>query len=422
MPSGSASERLHVVVLGREELDNQLERGSEVITLAVAKNLRTPGFGRTCLIVTDRDTAAGREVGAITHIGHVESAKARTKLDHAWRLSNIVELPSPIPIPAVKDHLGRNTYYDLRRASQQRRGNGLTDSSSANLRTYLESVVPMQYWNAALPPTERFRDVAGREVLEEQVDAIRSALAISDMDTALIKDVSAQPFSVLTSLSPSPTEPSLIDHDLRTFPGMHGAQAREDTYVFEDRQHRLEVMNVNATTVEAATGVDLIYYNHRYRSIVAVQYKRMVDEQGTRLASIDSRLPSQLEKMARVEGLNTAAEGPVDYRLGPATCFVKLARSNASARTVGELVKGLYVPAAYVRQLLTADLLKGPRGGAAITHNNLGRWLNNTDFAMLVRDGWIGSAGVTVTDIRDFVAEQLRQSRSIVVAIHTSKN
>ena len=68
--------------------------------------------------------------------------------------------------------------------------------------------------------------------------------------------------SPLAELRLAPSEASLIDNDLRNFPGMDAEPQREDIVRFTDREHTLDVMNVNDTGIESATGVDLIYYIH----------------------------------------------------------------------------------------------------------------------------------------------------------------
>lgn len=282
MITGSAADRLHIVVLHHDELQEQLDRGNEVITLSADKYLHSPGYGRTALIVSEVESEPDTWVPAITHLGRVQAIVARTKLDSTWRLSNIVELPAHIHLDDLAANLSRHLFEAFQNAAQTRRGNGLDGAVSAGLRAYLETVIPPETWRDAMPVTERFQDAPGRLVVEEQIDAIRSALWISDMDRSVLRDAAPQEFSVLTSLVPNPTEPSLIDHDLRHFPGMHGMPARVDVYVFTEGRHRLEVINVNATSVESATGVDLIYFNHRFDSLVAVQYKRMESDSGDR--------------------------------------------------------------------------------------------------------------------------------------------
>ncbi len=49
----------------------------------------------------------------------------------------------------------------------------------------------------------------------------------------------------------------------------------------------LTVVNVNRTSVERALGVDLLHYNHTYRSFVLVQY--MEDEDGGRKSGLPTR-------------------------------------------------------------------------------------------------------------------------------------
>ena len=45
--------------------------------------------------------------------------------------------------------------------------------------------------------------------------------------------------------------------------------------VLENARERLTIINCNRQKVEETPGVDLVYYNHTFKSFVMVQYKRM---------------------------------------------------------------------------------------------------------------------------------------------------
>ncbi|MEU4361870.1 hypothetical protein [Promicromonospora sp. NPDC023987] len=205
---------------------------------------------------------------------------------------------------------------------------------------------------------------------------------------------------------------------------MNGAPEREDIFRFKDGRHTLEVMNVNATKVETATGVDLVYYSHDFQCFVLVQYNRMkkpsMPGEG-RIAQVDTRLPDQLERMVRFDSLGqgaTSQHDPALFRLGPAATFTKFAYPVESPMKESELTRGMYIPSELLKRLHDAGRLKGTNGGPAVTHDNLGRWLSNEQFAELVRKGWVGSSGIAVKDVKAFIDHSVREGRIPVVAAH----
>ncbi|MHC3003567.1 hypothetical protein OK17_15160 [Gordonia sp. GN26] len=170
-------------------------------------------------------------------------------------------------------------------------------------------------------------------------------------------------------------------------------------------------------------GVDLIYYNHDFRSFVLVQYKRMMAATGGRIATIDARLPDQLQRMIAFNDFACSSSlepDPVAYRLGTGATFTKFAYPVAAPIREADLTRGLYVPSELLNRLYRSGHLKGPRGGDAVTHDNLGRWLSNDQFAELVKKGWVGCANVSREQILSFVSASLENRRIAVIAAHSS--
>lgn len=51
-----------------------------------------------------------------------------------------------------------------------------------------------------------------------------------------------------------------------------------------------------------------------------------------------------------------------------------------------------------------------------MTHENAGRYFDNTQFVSLVQDAWIGSRGVTSDQITEIVRSGLDADRSVILA------
>jgi hypothetical protein len=416
--SAAAAHRLHVVVLTAEELDEQLGRGREAISFAADRGVDSPGLGRVAIVVTD--DIQGEVV--ISHLGLVKSGGARTNLDTTWVLSAVRELGTPIRLTGLTAELGRSADV-VQELASRRRGGSLPPAASRALRTAIQARIGAGEWPSDDGRPEWMLPRLADEVRQDHTNAIGTALMFSNMDLTPMRTAPMPGESPLAELRLAPSEASLIDNDLRNFPGMDAEPQREDIVRFTDREHTLDVMNVNATGIESATGVDLIYYSHDYDCFVLVQYKRMEAEGRLRIAGVDQRLPDQLKRMVAFDvfGQDSASgTDPIAYRLGPGSTFTKFAYPLVAPLREADLTRGLYVPSEYIRRLHGNGQLIGPRGGAAVTHDNLRRWLSNDQFTELVKKGWVGSSGITAQDVRDFVAANLQDGRIAVIAAHST--
>lgn len=189
--------------------------------------------------------------------------------------------------------------------------------------------------------------------------------------------------------------------------------ARPDIRVFRNEHRRIEILNANATTAEAHLGVDLVYHLASVDGFVMVQYKKLVGD-STR---VDDRFHQQLARMRRIDALGCTPKKPADYRLGSRTsCFVKLAKSLEFDPTADRMMKGMYLPLAFVDLLVDDDSATGARGGTSLGYRNVDRHLTNTQFTQLLGAGWIGTTGVTLQQVRDIAQQTLADGRSLVLA------
>jgi hypothetical protein len=154
-----------------------------------------------------------------------------------------------------------------------------------------------------------------------------------------------------------------------------------------------------------ALGVDLIYYQETRASLTLVQYKAMErdsDDWYYRPAS-DGHIAEQLDRMRAVDEkcLLSALPGD-DYRLSAAPCWIKLCRSENVIPRTDELIRGMYLTRAYFERLKDdpETPCRGERGAVRFSYGTVPRYLDNTTFAQLVADGWIGSSGTATGLIR----------------------
>ncbi|MFC5260926.1 hypothetical protein ACFPJ1_02295 [Kribbella qitaiheensis] len=386
---------------------------SEPITLAVDRSADSAGNGEVCLGLADGPT--GR---ALTFAGWVRSAGGASDLDRRLSIDRVHILHDPIPTQLLRQRLSRAHQRSVDLDISQGVGLRLTKAGSKAL---LDAIVTLQpqlepVLNALVGVDRTLNSPAANRWCDER-DAVRVALRIAGLDDKLLLQPWMEPSSpsmpFLAGLSESTPEAALLDHDARSVPGLTLLPGfRADIHVFQDSHRTLEVTNVNATNVEAALGTDLIYYTHRTRSLVLVQYKKLKDGE----YRVDARFRSQLGRMLKVDALGVSSLRSADWRLGARAAWFKLAEAEPFVMGSNEMVQGQYLHAEYVTQLLEDDCTRGPRKGRILGYETVDRHLTNTLFISLVKDGWIGTSGVALDDLRRMVRQSLRDDNSVVLA------
>ncbi|WP_343499491.1 hypothetical protein [Achromobacter denitrificans] len=219
-------------------------------------------------------------------------------------------------------------------------------------------------------------------------------------------------------------EDQLIAHDAATFPGTDSIRHTAIGAVFASGNRKLEVFNVNRTAVEHALGVDLLYLNEPFGAWTMIQYKCMEPAKDTPGASAvyrpDERFDAELTRMIEfrnaMEDKWTIADGKCMYRLSGDGFFFKLCARIQLEVLSEALLPGMYLAREHVQAILADPAAFGPRGGRQITFENTARHLSNTLFAELLRDGWIGTRGVSSAQVADLVGTSLSSGRAVVVA------
>ena len=86
-----------------------------------------------------------------------------------------------------------------------------------------------------------------------------------------------------------------------------------------------------------------------------------------------------------------------------------------------ELMKGLYLPLDLVDLMHESADDTTPHGNLRITWEDkrwpTQRYMNNTTFTQLFRDGWIGSCGTTSDDIRRWIEPMFDADELVTVVI-----
>ncbi|AWI31406.1 hypothetical protein DDW44_23445 [Streptomyces tirandamycinicus] len=222
------------------------------------------------------------------------------------------------------------------------------------------------------------------------------------------------------------------------FPGMEGEDAVQVGWRIYRRNsespHRLFVYNANRTQAEAVMGVDMIYVNEHARSVATVQYKRMRQSgrswvywhDGTgerelkRMEAVDDKCRAE-EESTRTNHQRSGALG--DPRLVTTPSMVKLCRTVPFMMNSAALISGMYLTREHFWELLQRPGAGGPSGGTRIVEHSVPRYLNNTTFTTLLRDGWIGTRGTSSDYVIDLIRESLsaKGPGSVVVGMHRSE-
>lgn len=203
----------------------------------------------------------------------------------------------------------------------------------------------------------------------------------------------------------------------------------------KNSNEQLTIINANRNKIENSTGVDLVYYNHTYRSHVMIQYKMMRIELDSDLLEEENKalknnkhvftyrpegnFDEHVKKMRQMLSLSETSADYEDvkaYRLNNSCFFFKLCESYEFEPVSQKLSQGMYIPLDYMDVLLNSPSVHGPRGGKVITYANVARRFSNTLFTDLMHEGLIGSGPDFSEKIHEEIYRSLLEGRSITIA------
>jgi hypothetical protein len=273
------------------------------------------------------------------------------------------------------------------------------------------------------------RTEGGLEIFER--DAVASALQAWQGPTArrrvlrsaIVTEDPRAPFLARLQNVPTREDPQ-INHDHTVFPGLT-VPSRDivSAVTLSEGSERITILNCNRQPLEETLGVDLIYYSHHFHSFTLVQYKRMVDENGSvgYRPTSDLNHAKEINRMraaeAVLQSLPVSAESDTSsYRLTARPFFIKLCETKATIELDSGLVSGMYVPLELWEALLKSEAVIGPQGGIRITWENCVRRLRNAEFTNLLRYGWIGSALQQTEKLSEIIETVLSSGRMLILA------
>jgi hypothetical protein len=260
-----------------------------------------------------------------------------------------------------------------------------------------------------------------REILGLERDALGLALdiAFKNREDLIVPAKVVQPDTFQAMLlTKGITEDEVIFHDKGRFPGLK--KLRDDNpriSQFEHNNSVLQVIHANRNDLEHTLGVDLIYVSNYFKSFVGVQYKMMKGQSPNSVFSPDDGFNKQLPLMAKilneVRALDERAN-QINYRLNDIPFYFKFVSRLVTNFVDDKLCRGMYLPIDLVQVLREGS----PPQRIGEKYNT--RHLSNSDFANLVRQGWIGSKENQRAAIERLVEIALSSGRSVTIAIETS--
>lgn len=221
------------------------------------------------------------------------------------------------------------------------------------------------------------------------------------------------------------TEDAQIIADLHQFRDWLGLPTSTGAVTFTEPggRQRLDVFYANRTRAETSTGADLIYHHHTRQSFVLVQYKKLA-ERGLNdwYHYVDGDLLDELDRLRAIDKRSDGEASPDDdFRLAQRPGWFKFCQGRNVLPQDAGLVGAMYLPAAYLDQLINTGALAGPRNGTVVSYRTIPRYLETTQFTALVADGWIGTSGKATSLVHEQITESLQRGRDLVVAHSTGE-
>lgn len=363
------------------------------------------------------------ESSVLTYIsfGH-GGQKAGTHLRRI-NLSSIFPLQFPIPCTELVSAIPANVAKGV--ASRFEDGGELTDKGLEHIINTLIRIAPETFTILARY-TENFEILlnklppAVRSNLAIQKEATLTALLVAgqDFDRKVIRNwfPSDKPTSFLDGLTEQRLDESqMIRNDFQHLPGFSVLAGHiKSTAIFLSPSEKLTVIYADKEPLEKLTGADLIYYNESYNSFIFVQYKALDDGEYRPDKQLDVEI-QRIEKLLSQTG-GSQTQKCIDFRLHSNPFFLKLCPRMDFEPESSSLTKGMYIPLEYWKVLVSSGQLSGTRGGQVVSFDNVGRYITNTDFAVLVAKAWVGSTPAQSAILAPMIKETLGAGRAALYA------
>jgi hypothetical protein len=373
----------------------------------------------------------GFQDGFVTHLALGRRGHYSATGERRLNLEELTKLAAPVAHAAILEKVSKR--FQPHVAQRFNNGGLLPPGSFGAVIDALRNLVPESNQLLERFSARRRAEIAGlgsdvRRALGYQKEAVATALEFADIDKRKLQEwrprfeTGAVP-SFLDGLPQARLrEDQMLINDLQKFPGFDLVRTTQHaSAVFTNDRVQLTVVMANRTPLEKQTGADLIYRNETYGSFVIVQYKAMEDEFGTaRFRLPNEQLAAEIKRMEEVwetirhAGPDSRLDG---FRLKDNPFFLKLCPRIVFDPDDGSLIRGMYLPLEHWRRLEVDDSIKGTFNGLGITFDNAGRHFNNTSFAEMVANGWIGTTSSQTAILDPVIRQSLESGRAVTIAV-----
>ena len=245
-----------------------------------------------------------------------------------------------------------------------------------------------------------------REAHLSKIDAAESVLDLLDGEPLQEQDLIRQDQTVFGNLLKGDST------HVRRFDGVGSREVR--VYVYDKKP------------LETVLGIDLLIFLADFNTYLLLQYKCMEpksDDQGkTWSYLVDPHLHTQIQAMdCAVAAMGrlprSTATSMKDWRLNEEAFYFKFCETTRPNARDDALVAGITLGHSYLKHFLTLPEASGKRGGQRIGYGNCPRYLNNSQFVDLAREGWIGCGHQGYQLISQVIAAGQAGGRSAMFAV-----
>jgi hypothetical protein len=371
-----------------------------------------------------------RSAEHVVGIGVAIPGKMSADYERRVAVSDFTAAKPPVSIGRLRRRLGRKYEHAVNA------GPAASDESAQQLITALRTVAPH-----LAQPLDALIETLGRHVADSETmtvrthekDGVNLLLRANGFDYGPLLRASGMISPDRPYLAAVPRENAISTHDWLHFedfishdppvnlPGVliHTSPIVE-ARAYGKGPQQLVIYNANTSRLDDVKGVDLMYYNATDQSFVMVQYKDFAvdDDDSRKVIRPDARLYDQLRRMRELDDQCKPSSDPMDIRLHPKPCFLKLCDPGDVGSDSVDMIKGIYLTREHFEAVLHSPDARGPRGGRVIGKMTAPRHLDNDTFTTLLRYGWIGSCGVGTDLVREQVWNSLSQRGSVVIGAH----
>lgn len=268
--------------------------------------------------------------------------------------------------------------------------------------------------------------------LTEQRDAIGLTLDIASLDRKTILreahfDRVQSATSILDLLDAEPLqEQDLIRKDQLAFKGLLTDEDSRSARFSGLGGREVRVHVYDKKPLETVLGIDLLIFIADYKSYLLLQYKCMEPKSDSEGKTWSYLVTPQLHK--QIDAMNEAVDAiqrlplppstsMLDWRMSDEAFYFKFCETTSPDARDDALVSGITLSHVHLKRFLQLPEANVQPTGQRVGYGNCARYLNNSQFVELAREGWIGCDARGYTLISKVIEEGQRAGRAAMFAV-----